>query len=223
MIKTFSAQGRTALVGLVTLIAAGCGHTQRTVISLQDIDCASCGVNAVAALEKHAQITDATFNRDLAEVSVQHDAALPPTALVRVAEKAGYRAVIGAGRGQYIDESPFDDKLDVAWLTRDGSAVDLAAHAVPGKVTVFDFYARWCGPCKKVDAAMADTLAQRPDVALRKLNVVSWDTPLAKQHLRTAKELPYVIVVGPDGAQVDVISGLHLDRLSAAIQKAATP
>jgi thiol-disulfide isomerase/thioredoxin len=55
----------------------------------------------------------------------------------------------------------------------------LEAHLAPGKVTVFDFYADWCAPCRTVDAHVIGRMKQRNDIAYRRLNIGGWDTPLA--------------------------------------------
>jgi thiol-disulfide isomerase/thioredoxin len=107
---------------------------------------------------------------------------------------------------------------DVKLLSKEGEDVpDLLAHLAPGKVTVFDFYADWCAPCRKIDAHVYGLLRQRTDVAVRKLNVVSWESPLAKRHLAQVPNLPYVVVYGRDGKKVRDISGFDLAALDAAI------
>ena len=111
---------------------------------------------------------------------------------------------------------------DVRELSRAGEDVPaLEPHAVPGKITVFDFYAAWCQPCQQLDAHVVALLGQRSDVALRKLNVVSWDTPLAARYLARAPTLPLVVVYGRDGTKIDSITGLDLAALDAAIEKAS--
>ncbi len=111
---------------------------------------------------------------------------------------------------------------DVAKLSQAGEDVpSLDAAAVKGKVTIFDFYADWCVPCRQIDAHVFRLLNERQDIALRKLNVVSWDTPLAKRYLRRSPSLPYVVIYGKDGERVAVIKGPALDELDAAIAKAA--
>jgi thiol-disulfide isomerase/thioredoxin len=111
---------------------------------------------------------------------------------------------------------------DLKKLSTQGEDVaDLTAHAVPGKVTVFDFYADWCPPCRKVDAHMYGLLNQRPDIAYRKLNVVSWDTPLARRYLQGVPNLPHLIIYGRDGRPVRSVTGLDLAALDAAIAEGA--
>src|SRR5690606_17735589 len=88
---------------------------------------------------------------------------------------------------------------DVQRLSLNGEDVpSLGAHAVKGKVTVFDFYADWCAPCREVDVHIVKRLQAGDDIAYRKLNVVSWESPLAKRYLREVPNLPFVIVYGKD-------------------------
>lgn len=109
---------------------------------------------------------------------------------------------------------------DLKKLSAEGEDVaDLAAHAVKGKVTVFDFYADWCPPCRKVDAHMFALLNQRADLAYRKLNVVSWESPLAKHYLGGVPNLPHLVVYGKDGQPVRSVTGLDLAALDAAISE----
>ncbi len=115
------------------------------------------------------------------------------------------------------------DSADVKWLARSGEDVpSLDAHAVAGKVTVFDFYADWCAPCKKVDRHVYGLLQGRTDLALRKLNVVSWETPLARRYLAGVPNLPHLVIFGRDGKQVKILSGFDLAALDAAIAEGSS-
>lgn len=112
-------------------------------------------------------------------------------------------------------------EADLKELSKEGEDVpSLEPHVVPGKVTLFDFYAVWCAPCRKIDAHVFALLGKRQDLALRKLNVVSWETPLAERYLKNIPNLPFVVVYGKDGKKVDTVAGLNLDALDRAIAKA---
>lgn len=108
---------------------------------------------------------------------------------------------------------------DVKWLSMEGEDVpSLAEHLAQGKVTIVDFYADWCVPCRTIDLHVYKLLQQRSDIALRKVNVVSWDTPVAKRYLAAVPSLPYLRVHGRDGKEVKSIAGLDLAALDRAIQ-----
>lgn len=82
-----------------------------------------------------------------------------------------------------------------------GDAVDVEAHLVPGKFTVIDYYADWCGPCIALGKEMERMALEREDVAIRKVDVIDWESEAAKQatELYALPGLPYVRVYGPDG------------------------
>lgn len=191
-----------------------------TVISLTGIDCEDCGAKVIHELEQQPGFYAASFDRVLAEVSVQYDpAVLDVPALLASVTSLGYGAIEGAGHGEYLPEVEFDG-LDVVKISNAGEPVELAAHLVPGKVTVVDFYAVWCEPCREVDEHMHAVLAAHDDVALRKVNIVDWDSEVVKQHMKSVPNLPYVLVFGPDGEQHAAISGLEIEQLDAAIAEA---
>ncbi len=118
---------------------------------------------------------------------------------------------------------PVPAEADLQEISKEGEDVpDLVRHAVPGKVTLFDFYAVWCSPCRKIDAHVFAMLAKRKDIAVRKLNVVDWETPLAKRYMKDIPNLPYVLVYGKTGKRVAAVAGLDLAALDKAIEKAAS-
>jgi thiol-disulfide isomerase/thioredoxin len=114
-------------------------------------------------------------------------------------------------------------EADVVMVAKAGEDVpDLRAVAAAGKVTVFDFFADWCAACREIDLHLYKQLNAGQTFAIRKLNVVDWDTPLAKRHLGQVKGLPFVIVYGRDGSEVARIEGLKLEALDKAIAEGAT-
>ncbi len=79
-----------------------------------------------------------------------------------------------------------------------GTAYDLAPKVVPGAITVFDFYADWCPPCKKLERSLVNlkrTYGER--LVIYQLDIVQWGSELTTQHGIT--DLPHLVVYGVDG------------------------
>jgi thiol-disulfide isomerase/thioredoxin len=111
---------------------------------------------------------------------------------------------------------------DVVELVRDGRDLpSLDPHRVANKVTVFDFHATWCPPCRKVDEHLFPILSKRADIAVRKIDIGSWDTPVAERWLKDVPELPYLVIYDKQGKRVAAIAGAKLDEIDRALEKAA--
>jgi thiol-disulfide isomerase/thioredoxin len=111
---------------------------------------------------------------------------------------------------------------DVKWLSRAGEDVpNLDAHAVKGKVTVFDFYAEWCAACRKVDGHVYKMIASgNRSLAYRKMNLVEWESPLAERYVKEVPSLPFVVIYGRDGKRFTALHGADLAALDKALTEA---
>lgn len=209
-----------AAVLMLTFTGAPAAHADRTqVYSVVGADCAECGGEAQAVLKKLKGVRRSSFDRDKVELTVVladgvTDAQV--VAAIRAAKKE-FTLEVGPGKGAYLPPEKWPEGADVQILTRDGSAIGpLEKLRVPGKTTVFDVYADWCGPCRVVDGRLREAAATRSDLAVRKLNVVRFDTPLAKELGPRLTALPYVIVFSPSGRRTEIV-GDQPAKLAAAL------
>jgi thiol-disulfide isomerase/thioredoxin len=86
-------------------------------------------------------------------------------------------------------------------LISQGREVTLEEHLVPGKLVVFDFFADWCAPCRYLTPLLERLAEEHPDrLALRKIDVIDWSSPVARQHGLSA--IPHLVLFGPDGARL---------------------
>lgn len=216
---------------LPVLLATACGGSQvpadarTTVVSLRNLDCADCGTEIIEDMRKRPGVYDAKFDRRRAEIVVVASPSFDVFTTVKtLAANEGFEAMLGGGQGLYLEGAKFPEGADARTIVKDGVDVpDLTPHLAQGKVTVVDFSALWCEPCRKVDEHMAKVLAGRGDVAYRRLEIGDWDTPLAKRYLKNASQLPHVIVFDAKGEKIGEISGLNLAALDVAIAKGAPP
>lgn len=63
-----------------------------------------------------------------------------------------------------------------------GQQIDLKSVLVPGKITIVDFYADWCGPCRAISPYLEQIAKSDAAVFLRKIDIVKWGTPVTQQH-----------------------------------------
>ena len=65
---------------------------------------------------------------------------------------------------------------------RTGAQIDHSELVNLGNVTIVDFYAVWCQPCRRL-APHVEALADNdPDVVLKQINIRDWDTPITKKY-----------------------------------------
>ena len=94
------------------------------------------------------------------------------------------------------------DVLDVV------QAGELAALVpAPGKLTVFDFWAPWCEACKGLDQRLRALAAEKPGLAVRRVNIVDFDSPIAQRELPGVTLLPHLRFVDASGKVLFDASG----------------
>jgi len=99
---------------------------------------------------------------------------------------------------QNIEDIKLGDKVVI--VSNNGEEVDIGSLLEPGKVTIVDFFAEWCGPCLALAPKLEELAASDHDIVLRKINIVDWDRPICKQYSLTS--IPNVRVFDRNRKQV---------------------
>jgi len=206
-----------AVVAFLLLLPTAAHAEATRIYSLQGADCESCADKVRAELKKVKGVKKVDFDKQKVEITVRLDETVSDADVTAAVERAGLKAIVGPGHGAYLPAEKYPPGSDMKVLSKDGSAVGkLDRLRVADKYTVFDVYAEWCGPCRFVDARLREVVATRKDVAVRKLNVVDFDTPLAKELGSRIEALPYVIVFDPAGKRTDIV-GADFGKLDKAL------
>jgi thioredoxin 1 len=86
-----------------------------------------------------------------------------------------------------------------------------------GKITIVDFYADWCGPCRKIGPVLEKIAEGNPDIVLQKVNVDK-NKDLAQEYNVTG--IPHIIIYDKSADVVDTVIGANESRVRKAVADA---
>ena len=113
-----------------------------------------------------------------------------------------------AGRGQQVK------------VISHGTPVDITKHLALGNVTVVDFYADWCGPCRHISPSLEQMARTDPEIALRKIDIVNWKTAVVKQY--NIRSIPQVNIYNRSGRLVGTVVGADVEEVKRYVAQAKT-
>src|SRR5947199_10702240 len=133
-----------------------------------------------------------------------YNAAIAAAYSAQTARQAG----LVTGRGQPIE------------VISHGAQVDINKHLALGNVTVVDFYADWCGPCRQLAPSLEQLARSDREIALRKIDIVNWKMPVARQY--HVHSTPQVNVYNRGGSLVGTINGADIEQIKRYVAQAKT-
>ena len=86
-------------------------------------------------------------------------------------------------------------------------------------VTLKDFYADWCGPCKTQDPILEDLEEEYESVSFEKINVDE-EQDVANEY--QVRSLPTLIIENEDGIVERFVGVTQAEDIEAAFQEAGT-
>ena len=199
-----------ALAGTVTFTVIG-------------IDCDHCAPPILKALNSIDGVRSPKLDWEKGEASVLVDDSFDRSRIRTALTSLGYEVIFPGETVKGIEPLPEDVRktLDIVTFT-EGKRFEIRKLLVPGKITIVDFYADWCGPCRVLDARLQHLVAAQKDIAVRRINMGKWDTPAARQATSEfrAEALPYVRIYDAGGKLMGVPRGGMWDEVLAAVEKA---
>ena len=214
---------RTLILMFIALLATPLFAAEKLTFTIVGIDCEGC----VGPIKRQLSSVDGVklvslkWQEGLATIEVP--AGFEREKIRKAMTDLGFEAIFAGEKRKDIE--PVDPAivktLDIA-VDPAGAKVDVKKTLAPGKITIIDFYADWCGPCHLLETRLENYMTAHGDLALRRVNVGKWDTAAAKQATREfrAEALPYVRVYDRSGKFVADVTGGMWDQVLAAIEKA---
>ncbi len=205
---------------LLALVTGAAGGERVRVFSLQGLDGGDRGDQIARAFTRVEGVRRAEFDLYRCELTLTLTPGLTDQRVVQMVAETGngWRAIPGPGQGRYLPPLSYPAGADVVVLTTNGSTVGpLEKLRVPNRTTVFDVYADWCIACRPMDARLRELARTRRGIAIRKLNLARWDSPLAKELAPRLTALPHLIVFTPDGRRHE-FDGASWDEIARTMR-----
>lgn len=205
---------------LLSAAAMAASPLQFTVIG---IDCKECAPPIVKALKEIDGVKNVTLDWKKAVATVEVPDGFDRGKIKKAIDAIGYDAVFPGETRKEFAALPEDvvRKFDI--VSFDGAKkIDLETIAVPGKITVVDYWAEWCSPCHFLEKRLHHLMNESPNMALRRVNVGKWDNAAARQATAEFRleALPYVRVYDARGKFVDDVTGGSWDQFLKVLEKA---
>lgn len=191
-----------------------------TEFSVAGMVCEDCAKSAQQLLAQIPDVTKATVDLESETAVLRSTRDLTRPEIKEALGTMGFEARFP---GDVILEALSEEEkanLDIEIVSR-GEDIQLTEHLAPGKITIFDYYADWCGPCHLLSPKLERLLLKYPDLALRKVDIVGWDSEAAKQAISEfdLPGLPYVTLYDRDGSLLGQVQGNRIEKVEEVIAR----
>jgi len=187
------------------------------------IDCEACAPPILKALKALPDVKNPKLDWKAGAATVEVPAGYDREKIRTALKDLGFEAVFPGEERADLKPLPEEAvaRLDIAPASH-GEKIDIAKTVVPGKITVLDYGATWCGPCHVLEARLQRLVMGNPGIAVRRVDVGKWDNAAAKQATSEFRieSLPYVRVYDASGKFVGAQTGGSWDKILKLVEKA---
>ena len=184
------------------------------------MSCPMCAGYATEALEKISGMAEATVDFDSERATIKATRTITKKEIREALGTLGFEARFA---GDLIVKPPSEEEkahLDIQ-IASHGQAFRLKDQLAPGKITIFDYWAEWCGPCHLLSPKLEGLLLNYPNLALRKVEIRNWASEAATQATQEfgLPGLPYVRIHGPKGELLGEVQGNQIEKVESIIRR----
>lgn len=116
-----------------------------------------------------------------------------------------------------IDTPKLGRIVGVVLRDSQGNPIDHSALLTKGKITVVQFYATWCKPCKQLAPLLEEIVSGQDDVVLKKVDIGEWGSKITTQY--NVSSIPDVRVFDALGRLIAPPT-FEPDKISKQIERA---
>ena len=184
------------------------------------MSCGGCAKSATKALEKISGLYEVKVDFDSKRAIVNADREITRREVREALGTLGFEARFPGDVVVLVLSEEEKTNLDIKTASQ-GEAIRLKDHLAAGKITIFDYYADWCGPCHLLTPKLERLLLKYGNLALRKVDISNWESEVAKQAAREfgLPGLPYVRIYGPKGKLLGAVHGNQIEKVEKIVKE----
>jgi copper chaperone CopZ len=206
-------------IGIITLVLftislVSAQNNTKLEFTVEGLSCWGCANTAKGVLENLEGIDSADVNFDTKKAVVYTDGTVTEKEIKDAISAKNFQALFEGDTTVSPLTKEEKKGLDIKTI-KGGNKIKFEDHLSPGKLTLFDFYADWCGPCKIYSPKVERLLLEYENVAVRKVDVVEWKSDLAKQLTKEYKlpALPFTLIFDDQGNLVGRVEGNNIEEV----------
>lgn len=193
---------------------------QSFVFSVEGMSCETCAETAEKVLTFEGVISAKVDFATKKATVVAEDGITADDLKKRMYEYSNFEALFP---GESLVKPLTDEEkagLDIEVLPP-GEKIKFRKEVVPEKITIFDFTAKWCGPCRIYSPKVERLLFNYPNLVLREVDILKWDSDLGQQLTKEYEmpSLPFTLIFNDKGQLLGTVIGNNIEEVEAIISK----